>query len=144
MTTTTTTVEQRGTALEAARPAVRTTLAGLWTTVLFAFAYVDLFSFYRPDFRAEVERGEVAGFTVDGFFLLWTTSYVLLAALLIAGSLLLPARVARLANLVLAPLYATSIGVAATGEMGYFVLGSMVEVLLLAAIVRVAWTWPRG
>lgn len=141
--TTTALTDRPVSTLEAARPGVRTTLAGLWTTVLFVFAYVDLFSLYRADFRADLESGAVAGFTLNGTFLLAVTGYVTLASLVIAGSLLLPATGARLLNLVLAPLYALTIVASAIGEMGYFVLGSVVEVLLLALVVRTAWAWPR-
>jgi hypothetical protein len=37
--------------LEPARVNVRVKIAALWTSMLFIFAYVDLFSLYRPDFR---------------------------------------------------------------------------------------------
>ena len=37
--------------------------------MLFVFAYVDLFSLYRPDFRADLEAGEIGGFTVNQSFL---------------------------------------------------------------------------
>ena len=33
--------------------------------MLFVFAYVDLFSLYRLDFRADIEAGEVGGFAVN-------------------------------------------------------------------------------
>jgi hypothetical protein len=38
--------------------------------MLFIFAYVDLFSLYRRDFRADLEAGEVAGFALNQTFLL--------------------------------------------------------------------------
>jgi hypothetical protein len=38
--------------------------------MLFVFAYVDLFSLYRSDFRADVEAGEIGGFTINQSFLL--------------------------------------------------------------------------
>lgn len=132
-----------GTALDPARVGVRTTLAGLWTAVMFVFAYVDLFSWFRADYRAAAESGVVAGFTVNGFFLLWITTYVTVPSLMIVASLLLPARAVRVLNLALAPLYTLTIVAAAVGEMGYFVLGSVVEVALLLLVVRYAWAWPR-
>jgi hypothetical protein len=40
---------------------VRVKISALWTSMLFVFAYVDLFSLYRPDFRADLEAGEIGG-----------------------------------------------------------------------------------
>ena len=53
---------------------VRIKLSALWTSMLFVFAYVDLFSLYRPDFRADLEAGEVGGFAVSQGFLAGTTA----------------------------------------------------------------------
>ena len=55
---------------------VRTKLSALWTSMLLVFAYVDLFSLYRPEFRADLEAGQVGGFTVNPVFLMGTTVYV--------------------------------------------------------------------
>ncbi len=62
---------------------VRIKISGLWTSMLFVFAYVDLFSLYRPDFRADVEAGEIGGFTVNQAFLLGTTVYVVIPSLMV-------------------------------------------------------------
>jgi len=123
---------------------VRIKISALWTSMLFVFAYVDLFSLYRPDFRADVEAGEVGGFTVNQSFLLGTTAYVVVASVMVFCALVLPARVNRIANFALAIVYALTIVVGAVGEWSYYVLGSAVEAGLLAGVVYYAWTWPRG
>ena len=62
---------------------------------------------------------------------------------MVAVSLLAPARINRRANLVAAVAYLLSVVAAAVGESWtYYLLGSAVEVVLLAAIARVAWRWP--
>src|SRR5262245_37193847 len=38
---------------------VRIKIAAAWTSMLFVFAYVDLFSLYRSDVRADLDAGEV-------------------------------------------------------------------------------------
>jgi Family of unknown function (DUF6326) len=123
------------------RPMVheRIKISALWTSLLFVFAYVDLFSLYRPDFRAELERGEVGGLTVDQAFLVGTTAYVLIPSLMIYGALVLRPRINRIANLVLSAVYAVTIVAGAIGEWSYYVLGSAVEVALLAAVAYHAW-----
>jgi hypothetical protein len=122
---------------------VRIKLSALWTAMLFVFAYVDLFSLYREDFRADLEAGEIGGFEIDGSFLLGTTAYVAIPSLMVFLVLVLRPRVDRIANIVLAALYALTIVAGAVGEWGYYVLGSAVEVALLAAVAYYAWTWPR-
>lgn len=122
---------------------VRIKLSALWTSMLFVFAYVDLFGLYRPDYRADLEAGEIGGFTVDRAFLLGTTAYVVIPSLMVFCALVLRPHVDRVANIALAVLYAVTIVASAVGEWSYYILGSVIEVALLAAIVYYAWTWPR-
>jgi hypothetical protein len=122
---------------------VRIKISALWTSMLFLFAYVDLFTLYRDDFRADLDAGEVGGFTVNQSFLLGTTVYVVIPSLMVFLTLVLRPRVDRVANIVPAIAYALTIIAGAIGEWGYYVLGSAVEVTLLAAIVYFAWTWPK-
>jgi hypothetical protein len=121
---------------------VRIKLSALWTSMLFVFAYVDLFSLYRRDFRADLEAGEIGGLTVNRSFLLGTTVYVLLPSLMVFLALVLRPRVNRIVNIALSIVYTVTIIAGAVGEWGYYVLGSVIEIALLAAIVYYAWTWP--
>jgi cbb3-type cytochrome oxidase subunit 3 len=129
---------------EPSHVSVRTKISALWTAMLFVFAYVDIFSLYRPDFRAELEAGEVGGFTVDQAFLLGTTVYVLIPSLMVFGTLVLRPAVDRIANIALGVLYALTIVAGAIGEWNYYVLGSAIEVALLGAVVYYASTWPKS
>ena len=122
---------------------VRVKISALWTAMLFVFAYVDIFSLYRPDFRADVEAGQISGFTVNQSFLLATTIYVLIPSLMVFATLVLRPRVNRLANIALSIIYALTIIAGAIGEWNYYILGSAVEVAVLASIVYYAWTWPK-
>jgi len=130
--------------LEALPVNARVKISALWTAMLFVFAYVDLFSLYRPDFRADVEAGQVGGFTVDQSFLLATTAYVVIPSLMVFATLVLRPRLSRSVNLALSAVYALTIAAGAVGEWGYYVLGSVVEVVLLALIAFYAWTWPKA
>jgi len=130
---------------EPATVGVRVKLSGLWTAMLFVFAYVDLFSLYRADVRADLEAGEVGGFAVSQSFLLATTAYVVLPAVMVFGCLALPARLARIANLVLGVGYALTIVGGAVGDANrYYLFGSAVELALLAGVVFYAWSWPKA
>jgi hypothetical protein len=132
-----------GTKLQPSSVNVRIKLSALWASMLFVFAYVDLFSLYRRDFRADLEAGEVSGFTINQSFLLGTTVYVVIPSLMVFLALVLRPRVSRIADIALAIVYALTIVAGAIGEWNYYILGSAVEVALLAAIVYYAWTWPK-
>jgi len=122
----------------------RVVLSGLWTSMLFVFAYVDIFAFYRADVLRGALAGELsgAGFGIDQTFLAATTLYILVPSLMVAGCLLLPYRFSRLANLTLAVLYLVTIVGSMMGETWiYYLLGSAVEVVLLAVIATVAARW---
>jgi cbb3-type cytochrome oxidase subunit 3 len=131
------------TKFEPATVNVRTKISALWTSMLFVFAYVDLFSLYRPDFRANLEAAQVGGFSVNQSFLLGTTAYVVIPSLMVFSTLVLQPRLHRIANIALGIVYIVTIVIGAVGEWGYYILGSVVEVAILAAVVYYAWTWPK-
>jgi hypothetical protein len=122
----------------------RIKIAALWTSTMFIFAYVDLFSSFRADVRADIEAGKMFAFTIGQGFLLGVTIYILVPSLMLFLSLVLSVRVTRMANIVLAVLYAVTIAGGAIGEWNYYILGSLVEVALLAGVVFYAWTWPKA
>ncbi len=69
--------------------------------------------------------------------------YILVPALMVVLSLVLTPRVNRMLNIAVSLLYAVTIIGAAIGEdWAYYIIGSVVEVILLAAIARTAWRWP--
>jgi hypothetical protein len=109
------------------------------------FAYVDIFGLYRADVLDAALDGRIAttSFTVDQLFLTSTLIYILPPILMVVLSLLLRPRVNRTVNIVVSILYAISIIVSCIGETwAYYFLGSLVEVILLVAVARVAWKWP--
>jgi hypothetical protein len=127
------------------RVEVKLLLSALWVTMLFVFAYVDIFALLRADVLEAALDGEIAttGFTVDQLFLTYTLVYVLVPILMVVLSLVLPARVNRTANIVVSLLYVVTIVGAAIGETwAYYLIGSVAEVILLVAIARTAWVWP--
>jgi Family of unknown function (DUF6326) len=112
------------TRFEPANVNVRIKISALWASMLLVFAYVDLFSLYRADVRADLEAGEVGGFTVNQSFLLGTTVYVVIPSLMVFCALILRPRVNRIANIALGLVYALTIIAGAIGEWNYYILGS--------------------
>lgn len=122
----------------------RIVLSGLWISMLFVFAYVDIFAFFRADMIEGALAGELprVGFDLDQTFLALTTLYILPASLMVVGSLTLPYRFNRIANVTLAPIYALTIIAGMIGEPWvYYLMGSSVEIVMLVVIARVAHRW---
>ena len=90
--------------------------------------------------------GKISGvaLSVDQVFLTSALIFILLPSLMVVLSLVLKPGVNRMTNLVLSVLYAATIAYFCIGETWvYYLLGSAVEVVLLLAIARTAWKWPR-
>ena len=125
---------------------VKLVLSALWIAMLFVFAYVDIFAFFREDVLRAALDGKVGttALTVNQGFLTSALVYILLPSLMVVLSLVLKPRVNRMTNLVLSVLYSATIVYSCIGETWvYYLLGSAVEVVLLLAIARTAWKWPR-
>ena len=120
-------------------------MSGLWVSMLFVFAYVDIFGFWRADVidGASAGRSRRRAPTSTRSFLTVTTLYVLIPILMVGFSLMAPANFNRPTNLVISTLYAVSVVAFTIGETwAYYIVGSVVEVALLLAIAWVAWFWP--
>jgi Family of unknown function (DUF6326) len=127
-----------------ARIGVRIKLSALWVSLLFLYAYGDIFGFLKPGQIEDVVSGEVSGIEITEAFLLAVSVYIAIASVMVFLTLVLRPAVSRWVNLVLAVLYIASIVAAAIGETSaYYLFLSAVEVAVLLLIVWYAWTWPR-
>lgn len=125
---------------------VKIVLSALWVTILFVFAYVDIFGFFRADLLNAAIDGEVGntGLAANQGFFLFALTYVLLPSLMVVLSLVLPPRVNRTTNVAVSFFYAVAVLVSCIGETwAYYVIGSVVEAVLFLVIARTAWKWPR-
>jgi hypothetical protein len=119
---------------------VKLVLSALWIAMLFVFAYVDIFAFFREDVLRAGLDGEMAGMAVTQGLL----TAILVPSLMVVLSLVLKPRANRISNITVSVLYAVTVAVSCIGETWvYYLLGSAVEVVLLLAIARTAWKWPR-
>jgi hypothetical protein len=122
---------------------IRLRLSALWIATLFIFAYVDLFSLYRPDVRADLANEKLSAFDINQTFLFGVTLYVVIPGLMVYLTLVMGRHLSRIVNITVAAVYGLTIVGGAVGEWNYFILGSVVETLLLAVVVHHAWTWPQ-
>ena len=132
-------------ALEDRRMPVQAKLAAAWTSFMFFYIYVDYLGLYKPGFIDDILAGVVFKFDISQTFIVIGLMLVGIPSLMIWLSMTLPARANRTLNLVVASLYipVSAFNVADESWLYFFGLGVVLEVLLLAFILRSAWTWPR-
>lgn len=126
---------------------VQAKLAAAWTSFMFLYIYVDYFHLHKPGVIDNLRAGVVFEFDISPTLLTMMLASVAIPALMVMLSMTLPARVNRTINLVVATLYIPYSVVNAAGESWdwafFYGLSIGLEVLLLAFILRSAWTWPR-
>jgi hypothetical protein len=132
-------------ALEDRRMPVQAKLAAAWTSFMFLAIYVDFIALYKPGTIDGILAGDVWEFQTSQALLTVFLAAMAVPSLMIALSVILPARANRLINLVVASVYVPFSAFNAVGESWtyFYGLGLGLEVLLLAFILRSAWTWPR-
>lgn len=123
----------------------RLRLAAAWTSLMFLYIYVDYFHLFKSGAIDDLRSGVVFEFEISQGLLTGFLVLVGIPAVMILLSVALPATVSRVTNLIVAGLYLPVTVFNAVGEswLLFYGLSIGVEVLLLAYILRAAWTWPR-
>ena len=131
--------------LEDQRIPVRAKLAAAWTSFMFLYAYVDILNFFTPGVIEDILDGKVFEFDLSQTFSATVLTVLAIPMFMIVLSTTLPARANRITNLVVAGLFVpfTVFNVAGGFYLYFYGLGVALELVVLALIVRYAWTWPR-
>jgi hypothetical protein len=136
------------TALEDRQIPLQAKLAAAWTSFMFLYIYVDHFHLYKPGAIDDIRAGVVFEFDISPALLTGFLALVAIPAVMVMLSMILPVRVNRVTNLVVAFLYIPVTVFNGAGESwdwaSFYGLSIGLEVLLLAFILRAAWTWPRA
>jgi hypothetical protein len=126
---------------------VQAKLAAAWTSLMFLVIYLDYFHLYQPGEIDKIRGGVIFEFGISGTLMSVFFVIIAIPALMVMLSTTLPARVNRVTNLVVASLYIPVMAFNAAGASldyaVYYALTIGVEVLVLAFILRSAWTWRR-
>lgn len=134
-------------ALEDLRMPVQAKIAAAWTSLMFFVIYVDYFHLYQPGAIDQIRSGGIFEFDITPTLLTIFVVVIGIPALMVMLSMTLPARANRATNLGVASLYIPVMVFNAAGASWdwafYYGLHIGLEVLLLAFILRSAWTWPR-
>jgi hypothetical protein len=134
--------EEQG--MDEARIGVRSKLSALWATMMFFYVYADVLSLYRPGEIDEIQDGMMGPLEVSQTSLLAASVVVIIPALMIVLSLILPSRINRWTNITAGVVY-TLVNISnLLGEtwVYYWVFG-ILEMLVTALIVRYAWKSPE-
>jgi hypothetical protein len=136
---------QPTTTLEDQRIPVRVKLAAAWTSVMFLYVYVDILAFFKPGVINGILAGKVWEFDVSQTLLTTFLALMAIPIFMVVLSMTLPARATRITNLIVASVQVPYAAFNVVGESWtyFYGLGVALEVILLALILRYAWTWPR-
>ncbi|MEU6934078.1 DUF6326 family protein [Streptomyces sp. NPDC046374] len=131
--------------LEDQRIPLRAKLAATWTAFMFLYAYVDILNFFTPGVIKDILDGKVFEFDLSQTFSTTALALMAIPIFMVVLSTTLPARANRITNLIVASLYVpvTAFNAVGASWLYFYGLGIALELILLALIVRYAWTWPR-
>ena len=129
--------------LEDARVNIKIRLAAAWAALIALYIYADYLSLYRPGEIDEIRDGAIGPFDVSQGTLLIASAIVIVPAVMIVLSLLMPAGVNRSLNLVLAVVYTLiNISNLAGESWAYYFLFGAAEIAVTALIFVTALRWP--
>ena len=139
---------QPTTTLDDQRLSVRAKLAAAWTSLVLLYAYVDILAFNKPGTIDDILAGIASAsprIDISQTFVVIALTLLAIPILMVVLSMTLPARANRIMNLIVASVYVPFSAFNAVGESWtyFYGLGVALEVIVLALILRYAWTWPR-
>ena len=120
-------------------------LAAAWTSFMCLYIYVDVLGLYKPGAVEGILKGKVFTFDITQTFMVSALAASAVPIMMILLSTTLPPRANRTTNLVVASLLIPWMAFNLTGGewLYYYGLGFALELIILAFILRSAWTWPR-
>jgi len=122
---------------------VRIKLAALWASLMSCYIYGDYFWLYKPGKLQSMLAGTIVPFgSVTQTNLLGTTISMAIPSTMIFLSLALRPALNRWMNIVLGALYTVFVLVTMRGAWAFYIFLGAVDMMLTAAIVWHAWTWP--
>ncbi len=124
---------------------VRIKISALWATLMFCYIYADFFELYVPGKLADMMAENIGPLGhVTQAKLIGTAILLAIPTLMIFLSIVLFARIARWASIILGGFY-TLVAVAtlcAPGAWVFYRIFCVIEILL--TIIWYAWGWPKA
>ena len=127
-----------------ARIPVQLKLSAAWGALMFLYLYADFFGLFRHGVIEALIRGEVWVFEITQTYLVVVSVMMSIPALMVVLSVVLTPVLNRRLNLgVAAAFVLIALGALAGESYVYYFYFSALEIGMLAAIVRMAWSWPQ-
>lgn len=128
--------------LEDIKVNVKLKLASIWTSFMFLYIYVDYFALYMPSKIDDITKGKVFVFDITQEFIFIALVLATIPILMIFLSLILPAKINGLTNIIVAIILIPYMLFNLTGEAWlHMYFAAAVEVVLLYLIIRYAYKW---
>lgn len=130
--------------LEEYRAPAKVKLAALWASTMFCYIYGDYFGLYVAGTLADMNHGSMGPLGHATPAVLTGVSLMMaVPSLMVALSLLLPARICRWACIVLGLFYTAIMAVSLPGSEPFYKVLALVEMTQTLAITGIAIRWPR-
>ncbi|MBM3455784.1 MAG: hypothetical protein FJX80_11640 [Bacteroidetes bacterium] len=128
--------------LEDIKVSVKLKLASLWTSFMFLYNYVDYFALYMPSKIDDITKGKVFVFDITQGFIFTALFLATIPIVMIFLSLVLPAKINRWTNIIVAMVFIPYMLFNLAGEAWvHMYFAAAVEVILLCLIIRYAYKW---
>ena len=119
-------------------------LSALWASVLSCYIYCDYFDLYTTGKLGRMMDGTAFFGTVNQNVLLSLSTIMLVSSLMICFSILLPASINRVLNIIVGTVMTLMLVLIVFKTGWYFyMMYATVEAILTALIVWYAWNWPK-
>ena len=133
--------------LQNTQVSVKFKLAGLWTSVMFLYAYADIQHFVlQAGSIQEIMDGSLGGMALTPVMMFAAAVMMTYPALMIFLSLALPARLNRWFNIVfgtISTLTILGLMLSSSDSWAYYFFYNIVEIILTSLIVFFAIKWPK-
>lgn len=122
---------------------VKFIITGLWVSMMILYIYNDFFHLFKPGAIQEIIDGNMGPFEVTQTGLFFAA--VLMAIPVVMGllTLILNAKISRIANMIIASLY-TVVNIAnIPGEWAFYVFLGILQIVFTLLIIWYAYKWPH-
>ena len=131
-------------ALEKFQAPAKLKLAALWTSLMFLYVYGDYFNMYSPGKLGKMAAGDVGPVNAsDETAMLALSMMMVVPALMIALSILLPAALSKWLNVLFGLVYAAILALTLPGAPLFYLAYGAIEIPLSLFIALTALFWPK-
>lgn len=122
---------------------VRIKLSALWATLMFCYIYGDYFGLYVPGKLKGMLAGEGPFGPVSQNTLIATSIMLAVPGIMVFLSLVLPPKLTRWLNIILAAAYIAIMALTMPGAWSFYILLGAMEIAIGLLTIWYAWTWPK-